>query len=110
MYIDESVYPDVSSPPNDLPSLEARAEYVHRVCSAWDFHIHPEPETFQLFSEWEEVFDRFPLPTSPAYHAFRAWFGWEPVPFPSSLPAPIPYHVHLDRGEGRDDDPCAEMI
>jgi hypothetical protein len=38
----------------------------------WDFHILPEPATFELFSKWQDVFDAFPLPTSFAYHAFRA--------------------------------------
>ena len=24
--------------------------------------------------------DRFPVPDSPGYHAFRHWYGWDPVP------------------------------
>jgi len=109
-YIDHSVYPDVDEPPVALETPEARADYVHRVCAAWDFHIHPEPETFELFSHWRDVFDRFPLPASPAYHAFRAWFGWEPLDVSPNLAGPTPYYVHLDRIEDRPPDPCEQLI
>lgn len=107
-YIDQSVYPDLAEPPAVLHSPEAKADYVHRVCTAWDFHIHPEPRTFELLSGWKDVFDRFAFPTSPAYRAFRAWFGWEPVP--THLPGPTPLYVHHDRVEGRLDDPCESMV
>jgi hypothetical protein len=110
IYIDHSVYPDLPDPPESLETPEDKADYVHRVCAAWDFHILPEPETFDLFSGWKDVFDRFPIPTSPAYHAFRAWFGWEPVPMPLDVPPPTPLYVHLDRLEGRAEDPCEGMI
>ena len=108
--IDQSVYPDVDEPPRTLETIEAKADYVHRICAAWDFHVHPEPATFQLFAQWKEVFDCFPLLTSPAYHAFRAWFGWEKVTCPEGLAPPVPYYVHLDYWEGRDEDPCATCI
>ena len=108
MYIDQSVYPD-TEPPTELLTMEAKADYVHRICSAWDFRIHPEPETFDLFGGWKDVFDRFPLVTSPAYHAFRAWFGWERVPTPLGLAYAEPAYVTLDRLEGRTD-PCENMI
>src|SRR5262249_23282697 len=83
MPLDHSVYPDLAELPAVLESLESKADYVHRICSAWDYGIHPDPETFALFSRWKEVFDHHPVVTSPAYHAFRAWFGWEPLPFPA---------------------------
>jgi hypothetical protein len=110
VYIDHSVYLDLADPPDVLETMEERADYVHRICCAWDFHVHPEPETFELFSQWKEVFDRFPIPTSPAYHAFRAWFGWEPVNPVPGLPGPIPLYQHLDRLEDRPEDPCSTMI
>ncbi len=110
MYIDHSVYPDLDNPPDVLETLEDKADYVQRICAAWDFHIHPEPETFELFSQWKDIFDVFPLPLSAAYHAFRMWFGWEPVAVPGDLPGPTPYYVHLDRLEGRPEDPCEDMI
>jgi len=108
MYIDHSVYPELDEPPEMLESVYDKADYVHRVCTAWDFHIFPERETFELFSDWKEVFDRFAVPTSPAYHAFRAIYGWEPVP--PKLIGPTPLYVHLDRIEGREADPCEKMI
>ncbi len=60
-YIDHSVFPDCEDAPSTLETDEAKADYVHRVCSAWDFHILPEPETFGLFAQWKDVFDSFPL-------------------------------------------------
>ncbi len=110
MYIDASVYPDLDQPPRTLETIEAKADYVHRICAAWDFHVHPEPETFELLCGWKEVFDRFPLPLSPAYHAFRAWFGWPAVPVPASARGPVPHYRELDRLEGRGEDPCEGMI
>ncbi len=110
IYIDHSVYPDMANPPAVLDSPEAKADYVHRICSAWDMRVHPEPETFRLFSTWRDVFDRFPIVTSPAYHTFRAWFGWDAIPVPRELPPMVPLYVHLDRLEGRNPDPCERMI
>jgi len=37
MYIDHSVYPDENEPPEELLSINAKADYVHRIASAWDF-------------------------------------------------------------------------
>ena len=110
IYIDHSVYPDLAEPPRALESMESKADYVQRICAAWDFHIHPEPETFRLFAAWKAVFDRFPLVTSPAYHAFRAWFGWNAFPYPKDLPALTPYYAHVDRLEGRGEDPCTRWL
>lgn len=109
-FIDHGVYPDLDEPPDVLETTEARADYVHRICSAWDYGVHPEPETFVLFERWKEVFDRFPVPTSPGYHAFRSWFGWPPVAFPANVNGPIPRYLVLDRLEGRDADPCERMV
>ena len=108
--IDGSVYPDLDEPPAVLETVEAKADYVHRICTAWDYGVHPEPETFTLFARWKDVFDRFPVLTSPAYHAFRAWFRWEPLAFPANVSMPTPRYLHLDRLEGRDEDPCERMI
>src|SRR5207244_12909893 len=70
MDLDHTVYPDLYDPPNELNSPEERADYLHRVCAAWDHHVHPEPQTFALFSTWKEIFDCYPVLTSTAYHAF----------------------------------------
>ncbi len=110
MPLDHSVYPDLEELPTALASPESRADYLHRICSAWDHGVLPDQETFGLLSGWKEVFDRYPVLASPAYHAFRAWFHWEPLPFPGGLLARTPHWVHLDRLEGRDRDPCEHMI
>ena len=109
MYIDGSVYPDLDEPPRSLETAEDRADYVHRVCTAWDYGVPPDPETFELFAHWRDVFDRFPVVTSPAYHAMRAWFGWEPVSIPPGLHLPTPRYIEYDRLEGRDD-PCEGRV
>lgn len=108
--IDHSVYPDLDEPPEALETPEAKADYVHRICSAWDFGVHPEQATFDLFERWQDVFERFPVLTSPAYHAFRAWFGWRALKTPPGLPAMTPRWVHLDRLENRSVDPCESMV
>ena len=41
MIIAQSVYPDVA-PPTTLSSLEDRADYVHRICAAFDLGVFPE--------------------------------------------------------------------
>jgi hypothetical protein len=106
MIIDRSVYPDVD-PPTALPSPEARADYLHRICAAFDFGIFPEETDWSTFAGWKEIFDRFPLPDSPGYHAFRHWYGWEPVPVQKRLGTP-PWKV-ADLHEGRADG-CEEMV
>ncbi len=110
MFIDHSVYPDLDDPPTELNSDEEKADYLQRICAAWDFGIHPDAETFELFAGWMDIFDRHPIATSPAYHALRAWFGWESVPYPEGIPAPTPRWVHLDRLEGREADPCERLV
>ena len=67
--IDTSVYPDLDELPTDLVAPEAKADYVARICGAWDFCIVPERETFQLFCGWRDVSDSFPLLHSAAYAA-----------------------------------------
>lgn len=80
MNLDPSVYPDLEEPPLELSSDAEMADYVQRVCTAWDFGIPPMPETVTLFSGWKDIFDRFALSHSPGYHAFRDMFRWEAVP------------------------------
>lgn len=109
-HIDHSVYPDLDEPPDELSDDFARADYLHRICTAWDFGIMPDRETFDLFASWKDIFDRFPVITSPAYHAFRAGFRWDPLPWPPGIRPPTPQWEHQDRIEGRDEDPCENMI
>lgn len=110
MKIDHSVYPDLDHPPDDLPDEFAKADYLHRVCTAWDFGIMPDSETFNLLEGWREVFDRFPVLTSPAYHALRARFGWPAIPWPAGIRPPTPFWKRRDTIEGRDADPCEGSV
>lgn len=107
MFIDHSVYPDVDELPDDLATPAEKADYVQRICAAWDFGIVPDVETFELFATWRVIFDRYPLALSPAYHAFRSWFGW-----PAAERGQIQDTLaeRLDRREGRGEDPCRRMI
>jgi hypothetical protein len=106
--IDYSVYPDLDHPPDELLTPEDKADYVARVCGAWDFDLPPTPETFSLFSSWRDVFDRFPLPHSPAYAAFRTIFRWPPLPGGSVLEAD---YERVDKRAGRQlPDPCVHEV
>lgn len=105
--IDTSVYPDLDHPPTTLESEADRADYVARICGAWDFGIVPTPDTFRLFASWRDVFDRHPLLHSPAYAAFRLYYGWPPVSI-TILEAP---YERADRAAGRmRPDPCTNMV
>jgi|RhiMethySRZTD1v2_1073278.scaffolds.fasta_scaffold13259_8 hypothetical protein len=110
MEIDGSVYPDLDSPPRSLDTPEAKADYLHRVCTAWDYGVPPADDTVGLFSGWQEIFDRFPCVTSPAYHALRQWFRWPPVAVPPGLHHAAPRYREYDRLEGRREDPCEAWI
>lgn len=96
--IDYSVYPDADVLPV-IVTDEEQADYVHRICGAWDFGIVPTSATFTLFAEWRDIFDRFQLPDSLAYHAFRVRFGWPSV---TGFFLEAPYERH-DRRERRSD-------
>ena len=107
MHLDHSVYPELESPPETLPSAADKADYVHRICAAFDFGVFPEPNDWTLFAGWQSIFDAFPLPDSPAYHTFRQWFGWPPVPRGTCGLTP-PWAVQ-DRREGHTD-PCEHAV
>ena len=64
------MYPDLEEPPRALTTDYHRADYVARICGAWDYGIFPTPGTFALFAGWRDIFDRFPVLTSSAYAAF----------------------------------------
>ena len=110
MKLDHSVYPDLEFPPLVLETKYDKADYLHRICTSWDFGIHPEQFTFDLFATWRDIFDEFPVVTSPGYHAFRLLFCWAPVKIPPGLSAPTLQWEHLDRLEGRPPDPCENLI
>lgn len=104
--IDQSVYPDLDAPPEELGDDLAKADYLHRICTAWDFGTPPDRSTFDLFCSWKTIFDKFPVITSPAYHAFRLKFGWPALAWPTGIAPPTPQWEHRDRIEGRAPDPC----
>jgi hypothetical protein len=104
--IDHSVYPDVEHG-DDFADDYDRADYVQRICAASDFGVPPERDTVEMFRSWRAVFDRFPIPDSPTYHAFRGHFGWPAVTKERSF-YPAPWET-LDALEGRDD-PCRDAV
>lgn len=104
--IDRSVYPDLVHG-DDFDDDFDRADYVQRICAAGDFGIAPDRATVVLFRAWHRVFDAFPLPSSPTYHALRAHFRWPAVPMARSF-YPARWET-LDRLEGRDD-PCRDLV
>ena len=104
--VDASVYPDRDAP-TEFVTDDERAEYIHRVVSAFDFGVVPDEPTLALFSQWRATFDRFPLPTSSAYHALRVYFGWPPIDRLPSLAEPT--YMKFDRLEGRID-PCDNAL
>jgi hypothetical protein len=105
--LDTSVYPDLEDVPDNLETDESRADYMARICGAWDYGIIPTEETFALFAGWQDIFDRFPLRHSPAYAAFRQAYGWAARPV-TILEAPW---ERRDRQAGRPyPDPCAQLV
>ena len=100
IYIDAAVYPD-TPPPEEFWTLSQKADYLHRVMSAFDFGLPPDAATLRMFSEWRDVFDAFPLSGSPGFHALRSFFGWpriEQTPFSGE-----PAYLKQDDFEGRTD-------
>lgn len=106
LHVDHSVYPDEPAP-TEFVTIHQQADYVHRVVSAFDFGLPPDAATLRLFSQWREVFDAFPLPASPGYHALRSYFGWPAVP-KDPFPSP-PGYLEQDAREGRIDG-CVELV
>ena len=105
--LDHSVFPDLADPPAELIAPADKADYLQRVCAAFDFGVFPERYDWLRFAGWKAVFDACPLPDSPAYHAFRAWYGWDAVPRGTCVLEPV-WRIQ-DRREGRHD-PCEDFI
>jgi hypothetical protein len=77
--IDFSLYPELAEPPRTLPADGDKADYLARVCGAWDLGLVPTRDTFALLRSWREIFDRFPITGSPSYTAFRMLYGWPTI-------------------------------
>jgi hypothetical protein len=100
----------VETLPDTLDTDAEKADYMGRICAAWDFGVFPERETIELFRGWKDIFDRFPLPQSIAYHTFRRMYKWNPIPFPrQGILRRLTWEV-LDELEGREPDPCAQLV
>ena len=81
-WIDGSLYPDTEIP-DALDTLEARVDFLARLCGAWDFGILPEREAVEEIRspDWREAVDACRLLTSIAYHLLRDWHGLPELPF-----------------------------
>lgn len=100
MNIDASLYPD-RDPPARLDTVCEKADYLHRLCGAFDHGLPPAADSLRELAGWKEVFDQFPLAGSPGYHALRCLYGWEDAPRLSYLGRP--HYQVLDAIEGRSD-------
>lgn len=104
--IDTSLYPDERAP-SDLSDERVAADYVHRVCGAYDFGIPPSPGVVATLRMLRPIFDKYPVSGSIGYHALRRWFGWE------ELASPVPPVLRCEQRdllEGRALDPCLQQI
>jgi hypothetical protein len=81
-WIDGTLYPDTEIP-EDIHSLEARIDFLSRLCSAWDFGVLPERETVEEIRhpEWQSAVDACRLLTSPVYHLLRKWHDLPELPY-----------------------------
>jgi len=75
MELDYSLYPDREIP-TDLTDAE-RAEYVERLCRQFDFGTPIASRFVVALRDWKDIWGRFPILNSPAYHSIRAYFHWE---------------------------------
>lgn len=107
--IDYSLYPDLDEPPVSLETQEDQADYIHRVCGAWDFGITPDQETLDLISGFRDAGVNFPLPHLISYHVLCDMFDWPAMPHPDTS---LVYNSSdkLDALEGRSPDPCWSMV
>ncbi len=88
-WIDGSVYPDTEVP-DAIESLDARVDFLARLCAAWDFGVLPEADTVAEIrrDDWRPAIAACRLLTSPAYHLLREWHGLPELPY---LGQELPY-------------------
>ena len=106
MKIDTTLYPD-RNPPSSLETPEEKADYLQRVCGAFDHGLPPTADTLRALRDWKEVFDQFAIPSSPAYHTLRSLYCWEEVLRLPSLAKP--HYQVLDEVGGRSDG-CEHLV
>ena len=81
-WLDGALYPD-ETPPDALPTLADRVDFLARLCAAWDFGVLPEMATIAEVrkSDWRTAVDACRLLTSPTYHLLRAWHNMSVAPY-----------------------------
>ena len=81
-WIDGSLYPD-QDVPDALVDIEARVDFLVRLCGAWDFGILPQAETVAeiCLESWRPAVESCRLLTSPAYHLLRRWHNLPKAPY-----------------------------
>jgi hypothetical protein len=96
-WIDSTLYPD-TEPPEALETMGDRADFVARLCSAWDFGLLPYPETVDEIRRprWREAVETCRLLTSPTYHLLRTWHGLETLPYLGARLAYIDEDTNLE--------------
>ena len=103
MELDYSLYPELEEGefPVALTTPQEQADYIQRVCAAWDFYgLCPDTATRAMMAGWREAFEAFPLAHSPGYGALCELFGFRSAPA-----APYPQWLRWeeqDRTDGRD--------
>jgi hypothetical protein len=87
---DGSLYPDCP-PPVSFGTLEAKVDFIARLCGSWDFGVLPEAGTVREIRgpHWREAIDTCRLLTSPSYHLLRRWHRLPEAPFLGQSPAYI---------------------
>jgi hypothetical protein len=88
-WLDGSLYPELDAPPSQLMTVAERADFIGRLCAAWDFGVYPYPETIAEIRQpfWREAVDRCQLLTSHTYHLLRRWHALPRLPYLGFTPA-----------------------
>ena len=81
-WFDYSLYPEEDAP-QPPTSLTEKADFIARLCAAWDFGILPYPETVAEIRQthWQEAVEECQLLTSIAYHIVRQWHQLPELPY-----------------------------
>ena len=88
-WIDGALYPELDEPPAQLVTTNERADFIARMCGAWDFGVYPFPETIVEVRKptWRAAVDQCRLLTSHTYHLLRRWHGLALLPYLGFVPA-----------------------